>query len=151
MRNKLSARQVQTAKKVGRYADGGGLYLLICRPGYKQWTFRYMLAGRAREMAIGPVTDVSLAQARVKAAEARALTREGRDPIGARRWRAFSRSLAIYRCNRSTRPSSCRPCCQFGSGRQKRDRGCAVGSRGFSSGRDRLACSKALILHPAKS
>lgn len=81
MRNKLSARQVQTAKKVGRYADGGGLYLLICRPGYKQWTFRYMLAGRAREMALGPVTDVSLAQARVKAAEARARTREGRDPI----------------------------------------------------------------------
>ena len=81
MRNKLSVRQVQTAKKVGRYADGGGLYLLICRPGYKQWTFRYMLARRAREMALGPVTDVSLAQARVKAAEARALTREGRDPI----------------------------------------------------------------------
>ena len=39
MRNKLTARQVQTVKKVGRYADGGGLYLLICRPGYKQWTF----------------------------------------------------------------------------------------------------------------
>ena len=47
----------------------------------QQWTFRYMLAGRAREMALGPVTDVSLVEARVKAAEARALTREGRDPI----------------------------------------------------------------------
>ena len=66
MRNKLTARQVQTVKKVGRYADGGGLYLLICRPGYKQWTFRFMLAGRAREMALGPVTDVSLVEARQK-------------------------------------------------------------------------------------
>ena len=81
MRNKLTARQVQTVKKVGRYADGGGLYLLICRPGYKQWTFRFMLAGRAREMALGPVTDVSLVEARQRAAEARKLTREGRDPI----------------------------------------------------------------------
>ena len=43
--------------------------------------FRFMLAGRAREMALGPVTDVSLVEARVKAAEARKLTREGRDPI----------------------------------------------------------------------
>ena len=81
MRNKLTARQVQTVKKVGRYADGGGLYLLICRPGYKQWTFRFMMQGRAREMALGPVSDVSLVEARVKASEARKLTREGRDPI----------------------------------------------------------------------
>ena len=64
MRDKLTARQVQNLKKVGRYCDGGGLYLLICRPGYRQWTFRFMLAGTRREMALGPVSDVGLAEAR---------------------------------------------------------------------------------------
>ena len=64
MRDKLTARQVQNLKKCGRYADGGGLYLQICRPGYRQWTFSFMMAGKRREMALGPVTDVSLAEAR---------------------------------------------------------------------------------------
>jgi integrase len=84
MRDKLTARQVQNLKKRGRFADGGGLYLQICRPGYKQWTFRFMLAGTRREMALGPVSDVTLAEARQKAIEARKLTREGRDPIEVR-------------------------------------------------------------------
>jgi len=38
MRDKLSALKVSTLKKVGAYADGGGLYLRITRPGYKLWT-----------------------------------------------------------------------------------------------------------------
>ena len=53
MRDKLTARQVQTLKR-GKHADGGGLYLFCLRPGYKLWTFRYMIQGRAREMSLGP-------------------------------------------------------------------------------------------------
>ena len=85
MRDKLSALKVQTAKKVGGYADGGGLYLLIPRPGYKLWTFRYQLNGEPREMSLGPVSDISLAEARDLAAHARRLTRDGRDPIEVKR------------------------------------------------------------------
>jgi integrase len=85
MRDKLTARQVQTLRKVGRYADGGGLYLFIPRPGYKLWTFRYQLNGKPREMSLGPVSDVGLAEARDLAAHARRLTRDGKDPIVVRR------------------------------------------------------------------
>jgi integrase len=85
MRDKLSALKVQTAKKVGGYADGGGLYLRIPRPGYKLWTFRYQLNGEPREMSLGPVSDISLAEARDLAAHARRLTRDGRDPIEVKR------------------------------------------------------------------
>jgi Arm domain-containing DNA-binding protein len=85
MRDRLSALKVQTAKKPGRYADGGGLYLFIPRPGYKLWTFRYQLNGKPREMSLGPVSDVGLAEARDLAAHARRLTRDGKDPIEVRR------------------------------------------------------------------
>jgi integrase len=40
-----------------------------------------MLAGKAREMGLGPVPDTSLSEARAKALEARKLRREGIDPI----------------------------------------------------------------------
>jgi integrase-like protein/Arm domain-containing DNA-binding protein len=85
MRDKLSALKVQTVKAPGRYADGGGLYLFIPRPGYKIWTYRFKLNGKQREMSLGPVSDVSLAEARELAGAARRLTRDGRDPIEVRR------------------------------------------------------------------
>src|SRR5262245_29605309 len=84
MRNKLTARKVETLKKVGKYADGGGLYLSVTRPGYRLWTFRFMLDGRAREMSLGPVSDLSLAEARELAVRARAMTRDHVDPINAK-------------------------------------------------------------------
>jgi len=43
-----------------------------------------MLAGRAREMGLGSVADVTLAEAREAAREARALVRQGVDPIAKR-------------------------------------------------------------------
>jgi integrase len=75
-------------KRPVRFLDGGGLYLQIA-PGSKgdtkSWVFRYTLAGRSREMGLGPVGDlpdgVPLAEARKRAAAARALLAEGRDPL----------------------------------------------------------------------
>ena len=64
MRDKLTARQVQNLKKVGRYCDGGGLYLQICRARLSAMDVPFH-AGRysEREMALGPVSDVGLAEA----------------------------------------------------------------------------------------
>ncbi len=81
----LSARKVATATEPGRYADGRGLYLHIGKGGAKSWVLRYMLAGKAREMGLGAVADVTLQDARRKAGEARALLDAGRDPLEARR------------------------------------------------------------------
>jgi integrase len=84
MRDKLTARQVDTIKH-GKHADGGGLYLWVVRPGYKIWTFRYMIDGRAREMSLGPVSDVRLARARELANLAREMVRDKRDPLEAKK------------------------------------------------------------------
>ena len=83
--NRLKALTVTRTKKPGVYPDGGGLYLQVTPTGAKSWLFRFMLHGRARTMGLGPLNAVSLAEARVKAAEARKLRVAGIDPIEARK------------------------------------------------------------------
>ena len=68
-----------------RIGDGDGLYLQVARGNTKSWLMRYTLRGKAREMGLGPVGEppagVPLARARTLAGEARALLRDGRDPL----------------------------------------------------------------------
>jgi integrase len=78
-RNMLSARKVQTAG-IGWHADGGGLYLQVT-PGGRSWVFRFKLDGHERYMGLGSTENVTLAEAREKAAAARKLRSEGVDPI----------------------------------------------------------------------
>lgn len=82
--HRLTARQVQTAKRPGRYADGGGLYLRVAASGSKAWEFRYRSGGRGRYMGLGSMRAVSLAKAREKAAACRTMLADGKDPIDAR-------------------------------------------------------------------
>ena len=83
--NKLSAITVQKAKKPGYYGDGGGLWLQISKLGGKSWVFRFTMNGKAREMGLGPVHTITLAEARMKALECRKAVIEGRDPIEERK------------------------------------------------------------------
>lgn len=92
---KLSALKVDRAKKAGYYSDGGGLYLQVTESGAKSWLFRFMLAGRAREMGLGPLHTVSLAEARIKAADCRKQLLEGIDPIEARKSVRDAAKLAV--------------------------------------------------------
>jgi integrase len=92
--SKLNALAVQRAKETGRYPDGGGLYLQVSSVGTKAWLFRFTLAGRAREMGLGSIALVSLAEARAKALECRKLLHEGIDPIEAREARRKQQALA---------------------------------------------------------
>jgi integrase len=80
--------------KAGMHPDGGGLYLQVTRGGAKTWIYRFMLHGRAREMGLGPLHIVSLAEAREKARECRRLRHEGIDPIEARKTRLAEERLA---------------------------------------------------------
>lgn len=82
--NKLSARGLAAATKPGRYGDGGGLYLVVSSDGSRKWVFRFAWNGKQRDMGLGAVRDVSLAEARVAANAARAHVRAGRDPIAER-------------------------------------------------------------------
>lgn len=81
---KLSATAVARQKQPGHYGDGGGLWLQVSTVGTKSWVFRFARQGKAREMGLGPLHTVSLAEAREKAAECRKQLLEGIDPIEAR-------------------------------------------------------------------
>ena len=85
MQGRLTARRVATLSAPGKYGDGRNLWYRIRPDGSSGWVFRYTLRGRAREMGLGPGPDVSLKEARDKAAQARQLLRQGIDPIEARR------------------------------------------------------------------
>lgn len=78
-RNKLNIKQVAAISKPGVYSDGGGLYLRV-RPSARSWFYIGTLNGKRVELGLGSVLDVSLAKARDKAGEARALILEGKDP-----------------------------------------------------------------------
>lgn len=79
--NRLSPRTVASLSKTGAYADGGGLYLQISKWETKAWIFRFMLDGRSRQMGLGPIHTVTLAEARAEALECRKLLRDRIDPI----------------------------------------------------------------------
>lgn len=82
---RLSAQAVRHATSKGLYADGDGLYLLVGRGGTKSWIYRYRQDGRLRDMGLGPLRLVSLAEAREEAQAWRKLRHKGGDPIAARR------------------------------------------------------------------
>jgi integrase len=81
--NRLTPKLIAATRQDGRYADGLGLYLEV-RRAVKSWSYRYMVAGRARELGLGPCHSVSLAEARLRAREARQLLIDGKDPIEVR-------------------------------------------------------------------
>ena len=66
-------------------ADRGGLYLLVAPTGGKLWRWRYRFEGKEKQMALGKYPDVSLAEARVCHAKARALLATGVDPMAVRK------------------------------------------------------------------
>lgn len=86
--NALTAAVVKNAKP-GRYGDGNGLYLFVRSPDARFWVFRYtMPSARMREMGLGRAgggaADVTLAEAREKAAALFKLVRSGTDPLAQR-------------------------------------------------------------------
>lgn len=65
--------------------DGLGLILYVQPSGAMWWRFRYRIHGKAKMLSFGVYPDVSLAQARSKRDDARALVADGIDPSEARK------------------------------------------------------------------
>ena len=61
------------------------LHLVIDKSGAKRWVLRTVVRGRRRDMSLGGVRTVSLAQARLTAQRYRAIARSGGDPLEERR------------------------------------------------------------------
>jgi integrase len=83
--NQLTAIKVQKLKAPGYHADGGGLHLQVSQAGSKSWVFTYRFAGRAREMGLGSLQRVSLAEARDERDKCNRLLRDHIDPIEQRK------------------------------------------------------------------
>jgi integrase len=82
---RLSAVFVRNQKRPGRYADGNGLYLVVDDSGAKRWLLRTVVGGKRRDIGLGSVRLVPLADARVEAARLRRIARDGEDPLAERR------------------------------------------------------------------
>jgi integrase len=80
---KLTAKSVERARP-GRHADGQGLYLLVSKTGAKSWVLRVQVHGRRRDIGLGSIAELTLAEARDKARELRKIAKSGRDPIAVR-------------------------------------------------------------------
>src|SRR4051794_19949167 len=83
--NRLTPLKIARESIPGRYADGGGLYLIVSptkdpRAVTRAWAFLYMRDKKRRELGLGSVHDVPVATARAKAAALRAVLDAGGDP-----------------------------------------------------------------------
>ena len=76
----LSAAFIRSAPP-GRHADGNGLFLYVKPEGTRSWIQRLVIRGRRREMGLGSIALVSLAEARELALANRKLARSGGDPL----------------------------------------------------------------------
>ena len=75
-------RTVQPAPRVRRYHDGNGtgLMLTVQATGTKQWNQRIMIHGKRRDLGLGSLPYVTLAQARARAFQNKAAVMQGDDP-----------------------------------------------------------------------
>jgi integrase len=73
--HRLTAAEVR-ALALGWHCDGGGLYAFVASPGTGSWVYRY----GSKNMGLGPMAVVSLAEARERARACRDLWAAGIDP-----------------------------------------------------------------------
>ena len=84
-RKRKTVLNVLNKKERGYHGAGKGLYLAVAKSGHRSWIFRYRFGSRRRDMGLGAVGDVSLAEARDKADRLRRQVRDGIDPLEQRR------------------------------------------------------------------
>ncbi len=72
--------RIKKPKKITKYFDGKGLYLLAHPSGGKYWRYRYSFGGKEKLLSVGVWPEVSLADARKKKAELRKRLKSGFNP-----------------------------------------------------------------------
>jgi integrase len=91
--NRLKPLAVDKTKVPGRYADGGGLYLIV-KPGpRKSWAFIYRRGAKTTELGLGSLSDVPLVTARAERAELREVLSQGGDPRAHRERKRQAKAL----------------------------------------------------------
>lgn len=77
-------RKAAPGEKPRKMADGGGLYLELQPSGAKYWRLKYRFSGKEKRLSLGTYPAVSLADARRRRDDAKALLSNGTDPSAAR-------------------------------------------------------------------
>jgi integrase len=76
----LEVKYATRRPKAYKLSDGGGLHLLVQPTGSKLWRLKYRFAGKEKLLSFGKYPAVTLAMARQKRNEAKALLDAGKDP-----------------------------------------------------------------------
>ena len=90
-KEKLAVKQIEKWLRAAdrrpgqKLADGGGLYLTFLPSGRASWQVRYVHGGRPGTFSVGPVDEVSLAEARAARARIREQVEQGLNPVTERR------------------------------------------------------------------
>lgn len=91
----LTPTRINNAKpkeKPYKLVDGGGLFILVSPGGAKNWKYQYPLGGKRREVTIGRYPEISVADARDRHADYRAMVERGSDPAAHRREEKMERA-----------------------------------------------------------
>jgi integrase len=73
-------RGLKPVEKPKKFADGGGLYLLLTPSGGRLWRLDYRHGGLRKTLALGSYPAVSLKEVRTRRAEAKLQLAQGTDP-----------------------------------------------------------------------
>lgn len=76
----LEVKYATKRQRPYKLSDGGGLHLLVQPSGSKLWRLKYRFDGKEKLLSFGKYPAVTLAIAREKRNEAKALLDEGKDP-----------------------------------------------------------------------
>ena len=82
---KLTATGIRNLTTPGKYGDGNGLFLVVAGTGAKRWVQRITIRGKRCDLGLGPLSSVSLAEARELAARNRKEAVAGGDPLRGKR------------------------------------------------------------------
>lgn len=82
---KLTAAKIRNLSEPGRYSDGDGLSLAVRGAGKGSWVLRVQADGKRRDLNLGALKNMSLADARDAAYEMRRKLAQGIDPVAERK------------------------------------------------------------------
>ncbi len=106
---KLTQKNIAKITKVGMTSDDSckGLYLRFAPPNSRSWVLRTRVAGKVRNIGLGSIDLVTLAEAREMAHDLRKIARAGGDPLAQRREekRFLSFTEAAQQCHESRKAS----------------------------------------------
>ena len=88
----MSAREVDSIRKVGMTCVSDNLYLQVREQGTRSWLFRYWVDSKPKVIGLGAAKDITLAEARDKAERLRIAIRDGADPADEKKARRTVRT-----------------------------------------------------------